>query len=201
MEPEHSPHVVHSVPGPTVDQRVSVNSGAERMGATTQCHDKCVLTNKERSSVSCRDATACLGEWTSGVVHASTTITNYVEAFRLLNRLEQDSHLVVDTHKAPHEVQRQCLLHVPFKMIKVVLSHVRKVKACVPNFSQTTISRQYRVLRHSNANKLLNSRKPCPGTGKVSKTTFHQFKTCRLMGSAKTLSKTNPQLSSEAVAL
>ena len=59
---EHSHHVVLSVPGPTVDQRVPVNSGAERMGATTQCHDMCVLTNKERNSVSCKDATACLDE-------------------------------------------------------------------------------------------------------------------------------------------
>ena len=54
-----------------------------------------------------------------------------LEAFRLLNRLEHDSHLVVVTHKAPHEVQRQCLLHVLLKVMEGVLSHVRKVKACV----------------------------------------------------------------------
>ena len=102
------------------------------MGATTQCHDKCVLIKKERSSVSCKDASACLGEWSSGVVHASSTITSHMEAFSPLNRLEHDSHLVVVTHKAPHEVQRQCLLHVPLKVMKGVLSHVRKVKACVP---------------------------------------------------------------------
>ena len=33
-----------SVPGPTVDRRVSVDSGAAGKGATTLCLDMCVLT-------------------------------------------------------------------------------------------------------------------------------------------------------------
>ena len=40
------------VPGPTVDRRVSVNSGAERMGATTMCLDMCVMTENRRNDVS-----------------------------------------------------------------------------------------------------------------------------------------------------
>ena len=35
------------VPGPTVNRRVSVNSGAARMGATTLCLDMRVLTVRE----------------------------------------------------------------------------------------------------------------------------------------------------------
>ena len=49
------------VPGPTVDRRVSVNSGAERVGATTLCHGMCLHQNR------CEDETACLGEWSSNV--------------------------------------------------------------------------------------------------------------------------------------
>ena len=51
-----------------------------------------------------------------------------LEAFSLLNRLELDAHLVVVTHKAPHEVQRRRLLHVLLKVMEGVLSHVRKVR-------------------------------------------------------------------------
>ena len=40
------------VPGPTVDRRVSVNSGAEGMGATTMCLDMCVMTENRRNDVS-----------------------------------------------------------------------------------------------------------------------------------------------------
>ena len=44
------------VPGPTVDRRMPVNSGAARMGATTLCLHVCVLTQKEKSIVSCNEA-------------------------------------------------------------------------------------------------------------------------------------------------
>ena len=40
------------VPGPTVDRRVSVNSGAEGMGATTMCLVMCVMTENRRNDVS-----------------------------------------------------------------------------------------------------------------------------------------------------
>ena len=53
-----------------------------------------------------------------------------LEAFSLLIRLELDAHLVVATHKAPHEVQRRRLLHVLLKVMEGVVSHVRKAKAC-----------------------------------------------------------------------
>ena len=95
---QYSHHVVLSVPGPTVDRRVSVNSGAEKMGATTQCLDMCVLTNKERSSVSCKDATACLGEWSSGVVHAGTTVTSHA--------LATENCPDIPWHQRSHVVQR-----------------------------------------------------------------------------------------------
>ena len=51
-----------------------------------------------------------------------------LEAFSLRNRLELDDHLVVVTHKAPHEVQRRRLQHVLLKVMEGILSHVRKVK-------------------------------------------------------------------------
>ena len=46
------------VPGPTVDRRVSINSGAARMGATKLCLDMCVLTRTRNTDVSSR--VACL---------------------------------------------------------------------------------------------------------------------------------------------
>ena len=143
--------------------------------------------------MSCKDVTACLGEWSSGIAHASTTITSHVEAFRFLNRLEQDPHLVVVTHKAPHEVQRQCLLHVPFKVMKVVLSHVRKVKACVPNFSQTT---------NNSARPRLTSFKMQTSSSTLANLAQGQqsqqdhviiLKHADSWGLAKTLSRTDPQ--------
>ena len=39
------------VPGPTVDRRVSVNSGAERGGATKLCLHKCVMKRTRRKCV------------------------------------------------------------------------------------------------------------------------------------------------------
>ena len=47
------------VPGPTVNRRMPVNSGAARIGATTLCLHGCVLTQKMKNIVSCTEAT-CL---------------------------------------------------------------------------------------------------------------------------------------------
>ena len=47
------------VPGPTVNRRMPVNSGAAKIGATTLCLHGCVLTQTMRNIVSCTEAT-CL---------------------------------------------------------------------------------------------------------------------------------------------
>ena len=59
------------VPDPTVDRHLSVNSGAERMGATTMCLAMCVMTERgnprkqQNMSCECVLKIACLGEGSS----------------------------------------------------------------------------------------------------------------------------------------
>ena len=59
------------VPDPTVDRHLSVNSGAERMGATTMCLAMCVMTvrgnprKQQNMSCECVLKIACLGEGSS----------------------------------------------------------------------------------------------------------------------------------------
>ena len=45
--------MVLMVPGPTVDRRVSVNSGAARTGATTTCHDERYRHRTREKFVTC----------------------------------------------------------------------------------------------------------------------------------------------------
>ena len=73
-----------------------------------------------------------------------------LEAFSLLIRLQLDAHLVVVTHKAPHEVQRRRLLHVLLKVMEGVLSHVREAKAC-GLVAQHDVRLLLRVLLHKHS--------------------------------------------------
>ena len=57
------------VPGPTVNRRVSVNSGAERMGATKKNVSTSVSSPKTEETMCLENCdTSCLGEWSSSDV-------------------------------------------------------------------------------------------------------------------------------------